>query len=122
MFDGGLIVDLVEDTVDERERVDARASLPERQLGRRIAEVVGLQAEQAHHHLQIVLHAVMDFLDQNRLLRHRIAQRAVAILDGGCHFGQVHRPRCGIRWARRQAQVERHNAPSDRPRKCGADR
>ena len=54
--------------------------------GAGVLDLVGLDGQQAHHDLQIVLHPVMDFLDQGGLQVHRLAQAAVAVLDAFRHL------------------------------------
>ena len=57
-----------------------------------ILDLVGLDGQQAHHDLQIVLHPVMDFLDQGGLEIDRFAQAPVAVLDAVRHLAHAHRP------------------------------
>src|SRR5690606_11884983 len=64
----------VQASMQSRERVDAAASFCKRLSRARIADAPCVQVQQAHHELQVVLHAMMDFTNQELLLRERIAQ------------------------------------------------
>ncbi len=60
---GGLIKKLV----DQRHRADAILALAEGLARLLVFHQAGLHAEEARHHLQIVLHAVMQLTQQYRL-------------------------------------------------------
>ena len=62
-----LVFQLVEDAVDQRQRIDAGLGLQQRLARAQVLHLVGLDGEQAHHDLKIVLHPVMDFPDQGGL-------------------------------------------------------
>ncbi len=84
-----LVLDLVQQAVDEGERVDAGLRLAERLADRVVRLLVGLQAEQAHHDLQVVLDAMMGLADQHRLLRDGVPEARVAVLDAGGHLSMA---------------------------------
>jgi hypothetical protein len=70
-----------EEGVDVRDRAHAMARLAQRVVGDRVAHRVGLQAEEAVDDLGVVLHPVMDFLQEDFLLRERRPQLLVHLLE-----------------------------------------
>jgi hypothetical protein len=57
--------------VQRRERVDATACFGKCGFGAWIANAPRVQIEQAHHQLQIVLHAMVNLAHEHFLLRQR---------------------------------------------------
>ncbi len=77
--------------------------------------------QQAHHDLKIVLHPVMDFLDQGGLHVHRLAQAAVAILDAGRHLAHGVAQQLELHRRLRQVGADHIMAAAIGMRRCGAD-
>ncbi len=70
----------------QRQRVDAGLGLHQGVARPHILDLIGLDRQQAHHDLEIVLHPVMDFPDQGGLDGHRFPQPPVAVLDALGHL------------------------------------
>ena len=60
--------------MNERHGLDAELAGVQRVLQLIVFEPVGLQAQQASDHLQIVVHSMMDFLQQDALFRVGLAE------------------------------------------------
>ena len=85
-IDKALIFEFMENSVHQGEGVDSRARLTQSVLGGGILQLLGLEIEQAHHDLKIVLHAMMDLAQQNAFLRQRFPKASVTVLNGIGHL------------------------------------
>jgi hypothetical protein len=76
----GVVLGLVELLVDERDRLHPRAAVLERAAARVPPERAELQVDQARDHLEVVLHPVVDLLQEDLALLERCAQLGGAAL------------------------------------------
>src|SRR6185312_16232706 len=71
----------VKNAMHQSERADSHLGLQQGLPRGSFADLTCLQTKQAHDHLEIILHAMMDFADEDGLLFDSIAQPAIAVLN-----------------------------------------
>src|SRR4029077_3058868 len=82
------VVALVEMAVEKTERPDAALQFGQSAFGGFVAQPIGLNAHKAGQHLQIVLNAMMNFLEHRLLLLDRAAHVWLVALDSLGHIGE----------------------------------
>ena len=101
-----VVLALVQELVDQAHGAQAALARLERRPHLRW-RMHGLQAQQARHHLQIVLHPVMHLVQQDRLLPQCRFELRLRSMPGGHIEDRRQDPRAAVRHHRVQADLDR---------------